>query len=139
MSPVILKIKEGPEEIRVVAKNGPDVSIHPINIKFLMATLWWEGTPQLETFFKILELTIKRSINEVFPHDKLILDYTYHANDVLEEASLITVEINRVEADGQELEVDGDLINLHGNDDRGFFRKLTSRRRRVAENVVKEI
>jgi hypothetical protein len=68
-----------------------------------------------------------------------MLDYTYTANDVLEEASLITVEINRVEADGQELELEGDLINLHGNDDRGFFRKLTSRRRRVSENVVKEI
>ena len=138
MSP-ILKIKEGPEEIRVVAKNGPDVSIHPINVKFLMATLWWEGTPQLETFFEILELTIKRTINEVFPHEKLMIDYTYHANDVLEDASLITVEINRVIADGQELEVEGDLINLHGNDYRGFFRKLTSRRRRVSENVTKEI
>lgn len=138
MSP-ILKIKEGPEEIRVVAKNGPDVSIHPINVKFLMATLWWEGTPQLETFFEILELTIKRTINEVFPHEKLMIDYTYHANDVLEDASLITVEINRVIADGQELEVEGDLINLYGNDDRGFFRKLTSRRRRVSENVNKEI
>lgn len=135
----ILKIKEGPEEIRVIAKNGPDVSIHPINVKFLMATLWWEGTPQLETFFEILELTIKRTINEVFPHEKLIIDYTYNANDVLEEASLITVSINRVEADGQELEVEGDLINLHGNDDRGFFRKLTSRRRKVSENVIKEI
>ena len=138
MSP-ILKIKEGPEEIRVVAKNGPDVSIHPINVKFLMATLWWEGTPQLETFFEILELTIKRTINEVFPHEKLMIDYTYHANDVLKDASLITVEINRVIADGQELEVEGDLINLYGNDDRGFFRKLTSRRRRVSENVTKEI
>lgn len=135
----ILKIKEGPEEIRVIAKNGPDVSIHPINVKFLMATLWWEGTPQLETFFEILELTIKRTINEVFPHERLIIDYTYNANDVLEEASLITVSINRVEADGQELEVEGDLINLHGNDDRGFFRKLTSRRRKVSENVIKEI
>jgi hypothetical protein len=139
MSSAILKIKEGPEEIRIVAKNGPDVSIHPINVKFLMATLWWEGNPQLETFFEILELTIKRTINEVLPHDRLMLDYTYNANDVLEEASLITVEINRVEADGQELEVEGDLINLHGNDDRGFLRKLTSRRRRVSENVVKEI
>jgi hypothetical protein len=139
MSSAILKIKEGPEEIRIVAKNGPDVSIHPINIKFLMATLWWEGTPQLETFFEILELTIKRTINEVFPLDKLVIDYTYTANDVLEEASLITVEINRVEADGHELEVEGDFINLHGNDDRTFFRKLTSRRRKVSENVVKEI
>ena len=139
MSPVTLKIKESSEEIRIVAKNGSEVVIHPLNIKFLMATFWWEGTPQLQTFFEILELTIKRTINQVFPHEKLILDYTYQANDALEEASLITVKINRVEADGQELEVEGDLINLYGNDDRGFFRKLTSRRRRVSENVTKEI
>ncbi|HMK53976.1 MAG TPA: hypothetical protein VK444_04260 [Methanobacteriaceae archaeon] len=139
MSSVILKIKEGPEEIRIVAKNGPEVSIHTINIKFIMATLWWEGTPQLETFFNILELTIKRAINEVYPHDKLVLNYTYSANDNLEEASEIIVDINQVEVDDQELELEVGQIHLYGNDGRGFFRKLTSFRRKTSENVVKEI
>lgn len=87
-----------------------------------MATLWWEGTPQLETFFNILELTIKRALQEVHPHDRLVLDYIYTSNDTLKDASEITVEIENIEADGETLEVEGDIIILSGNDDRGFSR-----------------
>lgn len=135
----IIKIKSDPEIIRIVGKKGGDVSLQDINLNFLMATLWWEGTPQLETFFQILELTIKRALQEVHPHDKLVLDYTYTANDNLEDASEIAVEIENIEADGEILEVEGDIIILSGNDARGFFKKLTAFRRKVRENVHREI
>ena len=110
----ILKIKSDPEIIRVVGKKGGDVSIQDINLQFIMATLWWEGNPQLETFFNIMELTIKRALQEVHPHEKLVLDYTYTANDTLEDASEIMVEIENVEADGEVLKVEGDIIVLSG-------------------------
>ncbi|HHT18112.1 MAG: hypothetical protein QM396_02435 [Euryarchaeota archaeon] len=135
----ILKIKSDPEIIRVVGKKGGDVSIQDINLQFIMATLWWEGNPQLETFFNIMELTIKRALQEVHPHEKLVLDYTYTANDTLEDASEIMVEIENVEADGEVLKVEGDIIVLSGNDDRGFFKKLTSFRRKVQKNIHQEI
>ncbi len=134
----ILKIKSDPEIIRVVGKKGGDVSIQDINLQFIMATLWWEGNPQLETFFNIMELTIKRALQEVHPHEKLVLDYTYTANDTLEDASEIMVEIENVEADGEVLKVEGDIIVLSGNDDRGFFKELTSFRRRF-KNIHQEI
>ncbi len=135
----IIKIISHPEIIRIVGKKGGDVSIKEINLQFIMATLWWEGSPQLETFFNIMELTIKRALQEVHPHDKLVFDYTYTANDSLEDASEITVEIENIEADGEVVEVKGDLIILSGNDDRGFFKKLTSFRRKVKESVHQEI
>jgi hypothetical protein len=139
MSDIVLKIRKNMDEIRVVAKKGPDVSIHDINLKFIMATLWWEGSPQLETLFDILELTIKRALKEIQDHKKMFIEYTYSANDVLEEASEINIEINRVALDGEEIEVDGDIITITGSDDRGFFRKLTSYRRKVEETIEKEI
>jgi len=135
----IIKIISDPEIIRVVGKKGGDVSIQDINLQFIMATLWWEGNPQLETFFNIMELTIKRALQEVHPHEKLVLDYTYTANDTLEDASEIMVEIENVEADGEVLKVEGDIIVLSGNDDRGFFKKLTSFRRKVQKNIHQEI
>jgi hypothetical protein len=135
----IIKIKADPEIIRIVGKKGGDVVLHDINPQFIMATLWWEGTPQLETFFNILELTIKRALQEVHPHDKLVLDYSYTSNDTLEDASEITVEIENIEADGEIVEVEGDIIILTGNDDRGFFKKLTAFRRKVKEPVHREI
>lgn len=142
MTPIvkpIIKIKADPETIRIVGKKGGDVVLHDINPQFIMATLWWEGTPQLETFFNILELTIKRALQEVHPHDKLVLDYTYTSNDTLEDASEITVEIENIEADGEVVEVEGDIIILSGNDDRGFFKKLTAFRRKVKEPVHREL
>jgi len=49
------------------------------------------------------------------------------------------VEIENVEADGEVLKVEGDIIVLSGNDDRGFFKKLTSFRRKVQKNIHQEI
>lgn len=120
---LILKIKSKEGDINIIAKNGGEVSIKPINLKFIMATLWWEKAPELETFFNILELTIKRAIKEVYPHHKLSIDYTYSANDLLEDASEIVVEINELKADDVEIEVEGDSIKLMGKDDRGFLKK----------------
>jgi len=135
----ILKIKGDPETIRVIAKKGGDVSIQTINLKFIMANLWWDGAPELETFFNVMELTIKRALKEVHEFEKLTIDYTYRANDRLEDASEIVVEINDVKADDVDVEVAGRFINLLGVDDRGFFKRLTSSRRRVEETIHKEI
>lgn len=135
----VLKIRSNEEEIIIVAKLGGEVYIKPINLKLIMATLWWEGSPELETFFNVLELTIKRALSEVFPHKKLSINYTYKANDILEDASEILVEIDEVSADGTNVEVEGDIIKLKGNDERGFFRKLTSYRRKLEKKVHKDI
>jgi hypothetical protein len=139
MSTPVIKINADPENIRIVAQKGGEVSLQDINPKLILATMWWEGSPQLETFFQILELNIKRALQEVYPHQKMILDYTYTANDTLEDASVITVEIKHVEADGTVLNVEGDVITFSGNDDRGFFRKITASRRKVEENVHREL
>lgn len=139
MSTPVIKINADPENIRIVAQKGGEVSLQDINPKLILATMWWEGSPQLETFFQILELNIKRALQEVYPHQKMILDYTYTANDTLEDASVITVEIKHVEADGTVLNVEGDVITFSGNDDRGFFRKITASKRKVEENVHREL
>ena len=41
----IIKIKSDPETIRIVAKKKGDVSIQTINLRIIMANLWWEGSP----------------------------------------------------------------------------------------------
>lgn len=135
----VLKVKSQNGDINIVAKYGGEVSIKPINVKFIIANLWWEKAPELETFFNVLELTVKRAMNEVYPHHKLVIDYTYTANDLLKDASEIVVEIDYVKVDDTDVAVEGDSIILLGNDDRGFFKKLTSRRRKVMEKVHKEI
>ena len=135
----IIKIKSDPETIRIVAKKKGDVSIQTINLRIIMANLWWEGSPELETFFNVMELTIKRALNEVYPHDKMTIEYMYSANDALEDASEILVEITDIKADGFDIDIGGRFITLGGTDSRGFFKRLTSFRRKFTEEVKKDI
>lgn len=135
----ILKIKSSEGDINIIGKYRGEVSIKPINLKFIMANLWWEKAPELETLFNVLELTIKRALNEVYPHHKLIMNYHYSANDYLEDASEIVVEIEDLKADDTEVKVEGDNIVLLGKDDRGFLKKLTSFRRKVIQEIHKEL
>jgi hypothetical protein len=134
---LIIKSRDG--DITIVAKNNGEVSIKPINVKFIMANLWWEKEPEMETFFNVLELTIKNAMKDVYPHHKLVMDYTYTANDRLHDASRIDMEIDYLKVDDVNVGVEGDNIVLLGNDERGFFKKLTSRRRKIVENIHREL
>jgi hypothetical protein len=135
----IIKIKSDPETIRIVAKRKGGVSIQTINLRLIMANLWWEGSPELETFFNVMELTIKRALNEVYPHEKMTIEYNFSANDALEDASEILVEITDIKADGVDVDIGGRFITLGGTDSRGFFKKMTSFRRKFTEKIHKEI
>ena len=135
----IIKIKSEPESIRIVAKRKGDVSIQTINLRIIMANLWWEGSPELETFFNVMELKIKKALNEVYPHDKMSIDYNYSADDALEDASKIIVEITDIKADGVDIDIGGRFITLDGTDSRGFFKKMTSFRRKFTKEIRKEI
>ena len=135
----IIKIKSEPEIIRIIAKRKGDVSIETINLRIIMANLWWEGVPELETFFNVMELKIKKALNEVYPHDKMSIDYNYSADDALEDASKILVEITDIKADGVDIDIGGRFITLDGTDSRGFFKKMTSFRRKFTKEICKEI
>jgi len=135
----IIKIKSDTETIKIVAKLKGDVSVQNINLKLIMANLWWEGAPELETFFNVMELTIKRALNEVYPHSVMTIDYTYSADDALEDASEIIVEITDIKADNMDIDIGGRFITLGGTDTRNFFKRMTSFRRKFSSSVHKEI
>jgi hypothetical protein len=135
----IIKIKSEPETIRIIAKRKGDVSIETINLRIIMANLWWEGSPELETFFNVMELKIKKALNEVYPHEKMSIDYNYSADDALEDASQILVEITDIKADEVDIDIGGRFITLDGTDSRGFFKKMTSFRRKFTKEIHKEI
>jgi hypothetical protein len=135
----IIKIKSEPEIIRIIAKRKGDVAIETINLRIIMANLWWEGSPELETFFNVMELKIKKALNEVYPHEKMCIDYNYSADDALEDASKILVEITDIKADGVDIDIGGRFITLDGTDSRGFFKKMTSFRRKFTKEIRKEI
>jgi hypothetical protein len=134
-----LKIASQKGNIRVVSKLDGEVSVKIILLKLILGYCWWANIPAVETIFNLIEETIKDTIKEVYNYDDLTIDYDYRANDRLEDASLIEIFINRVMVDGVEIEVTGRYISLEGDDRRGFWKKLTSSRRKVNENVHKNL
>lgn len=137
--PVILKIREDNENITIAAKLKANVSIQTVNLKLLLATSWWEGDLQLDRVFEVIELTIKRALNQIYPHQKMVIDYTYTANDRIEDASEIQLEFNEVLLDDIKVMIEGDIITLEGTDERSWFQRLTSSKRKIEKNIRKTI
>ncbi len=65
----------------------------------------------------------------------MILDYNIQTNDSLEDASQIEIQINEISVDEEEFGIIGDILYLEGLDNRGIFKKITSFRRKINENV----
>ncbi len=141
MSEALLTLKLASQKgnIRVVSKLDGEVAVKTILLKLILGYCWWANIPVVETIFNLLEETIKNTIKEVYNYDDLIIDYDYRANDLLENAPLVEIFINKVVVDGTEIEVTGRYISLEGDDNRGFWEKLTSSRRKVDNNVRKEL
>lgn len=134
-----LKITSQNGNIRVVSKLDGEVSVKTILLKLILGYCWWANIPVMETIFNLLETTIKNTIKEVYDYDNITIGYDYRANDLLEDAPLVELFINSVVVDGVEIEVTGRYISFEGEDRRGFWKKLTSFRRKIQENVHKNL
>jgi len=136
---LLLKITSDEGNIKVVSKNGGEVSVKVILLKLIMGYCWWANIPVVETIFNVLEETIKNAVKNVCNYNDLTIDYDYRANDLLEDASKIEIFINSVSVDGVEIEVNGRYISFEGEDSRSFLQKRTAFRRKVHENVFKHL
>lgn len=136
---LIIKITSEKGNIRVVSKNGGEVSVKVILLKLLLGYCWWADVPVVETIFNVLEETIKNTLKNVYDYSDMTIDYDYRANDSLEDASLIEIFINSVTVDEVEVEVTGRYISFEGLDNRSFWQKRTSFRRKIDENIFKHL
>ena len=134
-----LKITSQKGDIKVVSKLDGHVSVKTILVKLILGYCWWANVPAAETVFNLIEEAIKSTIKNVYDYDDLAIDYDYKANDLLEDASTIELFINSLIIDGVEIEVTGRYISFEGDDRRGFWKKLTSSRRKVDGSVHKNL
>ncbi|MCG2828340.1 hypothetical protein [Methanothermobacter sp. K4] len=134
MSDQRINLKASKGLLRVAAKNHGEVSIMDIEIKMLLGYCWWYDLPVIETLLDVLEMTLKRAVSEVLPHDELLVDYTVRTNDLPDDSSEVEIIFNEISADGIEFSTPNGLF-LKGDDSRGLLQRITSFRRRVNENV----
>ena len=113
VSPVLV-IKVDDSTVSVRARLYDDFSEHKIVLNSVLTYWWTNDMPPAIKFLELLDSVIKRTINEIMPHKTLCLKYDVKANEVLEKASEIEINIGSVVADDVGFKIEGNLISLKG-------------------------
>lgn len=113
VSPVLV-IKTDDSTVSVRARLYDDYSEHEIVLNSVITYWWANNMPPASKFLELFDSVIKRTINEIMPHKFLNLKYDVKANQVLEEASEIEIELNSVVADDVGFKIDGNVVSLKG-------------------------
>ena len=113
VSPVLL-VKADESTVRVRARLYDDFSEHDIVLNSVLTYWWANNLPPALKFLELLDSAIKRTINEIMPHKILNLKYDIKANEVLENASEIEIDLISVVADDVGFKLENSKIRLNG-------------------------
>lgn len=113
VSPVLV-IKTDDSTVSVRARLYDDFSEHEIVLNSVITYWWANNMPPAIKFLELFDSVIKRTVNEIMPHKTLNLKYGVKANQVLEEASEIEIDLKSVVADDVGFKIEGNVISLKG-------------------------
>jgi len=113
VSPVLV-IKVDESTVGVRARLYDDFSEHKIVLNSVLTYWWANKLPPAIKFLELFDSVIKRTINEIMPHKILNLKYDVKANDNLEKASEIEINLVSVSADDVSFKIDNGVVSLKG-------------------------
>ena len=113
VSPVLV-IKTDDSVVGVRARLYDDYSEHNIVLNSVITYWWANNMPPAIKFLELFDSVIKRTINEVIPHKTLELKYEVKANQTLEKASEISINLISVVADNVGFKIEGESFSLRG-------------------------
>lgn len=110
----ILVIKDNDSTIGIRARVGEEFSEHEIQLNVILAYYWDNGLPVIENLIGLFESAVKRTINDVLPHENLFLKYNLITDDEIGNASRFEIHLIDVKADDIPLRLDGKILALKG-------------------------
>ena len=113
VSPVLL-IKVDDSVVNVRARFYDDFAEHEIILNSVITYWWANNLPPAKKFLELFDSVIKRTINEILPHKFLNIKYDVNANQSLDNASEIEINLISVDADGVGFKIEGCNIALSG-------------------------
>lgn len=113
VSPVLV-IKVDDSVVGVRARLYDDFSEHKIVLNSVITYWWANNMPPALKFLELFDSVIKRTINEIMPHKILELKYEVKANQVLEKASEIEINLISVVSDDVGFKIEGGSFSLRG-------------------------
>ncbi|WP_292782364.1 hypothetical protein [Methanobrevibacter sp.] len=114
VSPVLVIKVVDDSSVGVRARLYDDFVEHEIVLNSVLTYWWANELPPAVKFLELFESVIKRTINELMPHKELKLKYEVKANDELENASEIEINLIEIEADNTGFKIDGKQLVLKG-------------------------
>ena len=114
VSPVLVIKVVDDSAVGVRARLYDDFSEHEIVLNSVLAYWWANNLPPVVKFLELFESVIKRTINELIPHKDLKIKYAVRADDELEKASSIEINLIEIEADETGFKIDGKQLVLNG-------------------------
>lgn len=113
VSPVLV-IKTDDSHVGVRARFYDDFAEHNIVLNSVITYWWANNLPPALKFLELFDSVIKRTINEIMPHKTLDLKYEVNANQALEKASEIEINLISVVADNVGFKIEGGSFSLNG-------------------------
>ena len=113
VSPVLL-VKVIESGVSVRARYYDYFAEHEIILNSVITYWWANDLPPAKKFLELFDSVIKRTINEIIPHKILNLKYDVKANQNLDDASEIEINLISVDADGVGFKIDAETISLKG-------------------------
>ena len=114
VSPVLVVKIIDDSAVGVRARLYDDFVEHEIVLNSVITYWWTNNDPVATKFLELFESVIKRTINELMPHKNLNLKYSVKADNELDKASSIEINLIEVEADGTGFKIDGKKLILNG-------------------------
>ncbi len=114
VNPVLVIKTVDDSVVGVRARLYDDFVEHEIVLNSVLAYWWANNMPPALKFLELFESVIKRTINELIPHKNLKLKYEVKADDVLEKASEIEINLIEIEADDVGFKIEGKPVILKG-------------------------
>ena len=142
VSPVlVIKVLDN-TSVKVRVRLRDDFSEHVIVLNSILTYYWANDLPPAVKFLELLESVIKRTINEVMPHKNLKLKYEVIADNELEKASSLEINIIEVETDDVGFKLDGAQIVLNNlsksiDEDKKEFSKTFDKNIETPDIVLK--
>ena len=114
ISPVLVIKTVNDSAVGVRARLYDDFVEHEIVLNSVLAYWWANNLPPVVKFVELFESVIKRTINELIPHKNLKLKYELKADDELEKASQLEINLIEIEADNTGFKIEGKQLILNG-------------------------
>lgn len=114
VSPVLVIKTVDDSAVGVRARLYDDFVEHEIVLNSVLAYWWSNNLPPVVKFVELFESVIKRTINELIPHKDLKLKYEIKADDELDKASQLEINLIEIEADDTGFKIDGKQLVLKG-------------------------